>query len=252
MRLLRYYWQQSFSNGYYRVAAHVLFWCFLLFGTTRESVTIQVNLQQHIWVSFTGILLATFLFYPLVYGIFPLLQKRKFLSAAFCFVVYYIIAILLRTYHLSVLVNWHNLGHAWISGQDFRDNILHRQLTLYALFHHFFSSVAGMLNIISIPLLIKFTRYAYRSGAEVNRIEKEKTRLNLELLKSQLNPHLLFNTLNNLQSLIVHNEKERSVLLLDDLSSFLRFSLYETNHEFIPLHRTIPLFSFPKAATLKI
>jgi two-component system, LytTR family, sensor kinase len=241
MYLLQKYWQLSFSNRYYRVAAHLLFWLFLLFLATRESVTIKVNLHQHIWVSCTGIALGVFLFYPLVYGIIPLLQKRKYLLGFFCFIVYYLIAIVLRTYHISVFINWSNLKTAWVSGQDFWDNVLHRQLAPYTLVNHFFSSITGLLNIIFIPLIIKFIRYAYQFNVNINRVEKEKAKQRLDFLKAQLNPHLLFNTLNNLQSLIVHHENRRSVDLLSNLSSFLRFSLYEASNEFIILDKEVML-----------
>lgn len=170
-----------------------------------------------------------------------MLQKKKFLLAFFSFIVYYLFAIVLRTYHISLILSWYNLNTIWLSGQDFWDNILHQQLTPYSLMHLFFSSITGLLNIIFIPLIIKFIRYAYQFNANINRIEKEKAKLKLDFLKTQLNPHLLFNTLNNLQSLIVHNDKEKSVDLLGNLSSFLRFSLYETNNEFILLDKEVKL-----------
>jgi sensor histidine kinase YesM len=97
----------------------------------------------------------------------------------------------------------------------------------------FFSSITGLVTIIYIPLTLKFIRYAWQRQAQHARLEKEHVQLELNFLKAQLNPHLLFNSLNNLQSYIVHDEKERSVELLTRLASLLRFSLYECRGEFV-------------------
>ncbi|GAB3318575.1 sensor histidine kinase [Larkinella ripae] len=56
----------------------------------------------------------------------------------------------------------------------------------------------------------------------------------LALLKAQLNPHFLFNTLNNIDILIEH-DAPRASLYLNKLSDLLRFVLYETQADQIPL-----------------
>lgn len=61
--------------------------------------------------------------------------------------------------------------------------------------------------------------------------------LELDLLKSQVHPHFLFNTLNNLYRLVMDNEQAGQVVL--KLSGLLRFSLYETGSESISLAREI-------------
>jgi sensor histidine kinase YesM len=88
---------------------------------------------------------------------------------------------------------------------------------------------------------LKFLRYAYRKNVRQNQLEKEKTLLELNFLKAQINPHLLFNTLNNLQSFIIHGEKDRSVGLLTGLADLLRMSLYEYRDEYVTLSQEIKL-----------
>ena len=56
----------------------------------------------------------------------------------------------------------------------------------------------------------------------------------LALLKARINPHFLFNTLNNIDVLIEHNAQTAS-LYLNKLSALLRFVLYETQADQIPL-----------------
>jgi LytS/YehU family sensor histidine kinase len=64
----------------------------------------------------------------------------------------------------------------------------------------------------------------------------------LDLLKSQIHPHFLFNTLNNLYRLVMENEKAGEVVL--SLSELLRFTLYEYNKDFIPLKKEIKFLEY--------
>lgn len=65
-------------------------------------------------------------------------------------------------------------------------------------------------------------------------LERDKVTSQLELLKSQINPHFLFNTLNNIDVLIL-DEPKRASDYLKKLSEILRFMLYETNSDRVPL-----------------
>ena len=56
----------------------------------------------------------------------------------------------------------------------------------------------------------------------------------LNLLQSQLNPHFLFNTLNNLYGIAI-TQHQRIPSLLLKLSDLLRYSVYETGQAFVPL-----------------
>ena len=69
-------------------------------------------------------------------------------------------------------------------------------------------------------------------------LEKDKIISQLELLKSKLNPHFLFNTLNNIDVLI-QEEPNKASEYLKKLSVILRFMLYESNVDRIPLSKEI-------------
>ena len=60
----------------------------------------------------------------------------------------------------------------------------------------------------------------------------------LALIKAQLNPHFLFNTINNIDVLI-QKDAEKASLYLNKLSDMLRFLLYESKNEMIPLEKEI-------------
>jgi LytS/YehU family sensor histidine kinase len=73
---------------------------------------------------------------------------------------------------------------------------------------------------------------------EREKIEKEKVLTELSFLRSQINPHFLFNTLNNIYSLAEKgSDKTGGSILM--LSSLMRYMLYESNHGKIDLRKEI-------------
>lgn len=69
-------------------------------------------------------------------------------------------------------------------------------------------------------------------------LENEKLTAELAFLKSQINPHFLFNTLNNIYSLAYqHSEKTPAAIL--KLSEIMRYMLYESNEELVDLSKEI-------------
>lgn len=64
----------------------------------------------------------------------------------------------------------------------------------------------------------------------------------LDLLKSQLNPHFLFNTLNNMYGLAVMKSDKLPGLMLR-LSELLRYSIYECNEVYVPIKKEIDFIS---------
>jgi two-component system, LytTR family, sensor kinase len=69
-------------------------------------------------------------------------------------------------------------------------------------------------------------------------LDKQMLAVELDLLKSKLNPHFLFNTLNNIDSLIHQNPAGASEALIR-LSDIMRYLTYETTSELVELSREI-------------
>jgi two-component system LytT family sensor kinase len=68
--------------------------------------------------------------------------------------------------------------------------------------------------------------------------EKEKVNAELAFLKAQINPHFLFNTLNNIYAMaVIKNEK--TPFAIEMFSNLMRFVIYETQHDFVPLSKKI-------------
>ncbi|HVV53966.1 MAG TPA: histidine kinase [Mucilaginibacter sp.] len=75
-------------------------------------------------------------------------------------------------------------------------------------------------------VFIKLFKLWYIEQQQKHEVEREKLNAQLELLKAQLHPHFLFNTLNNLYSL-VYEKSDRAPKVLLRLSSLLSYILYD-------------------------
>ena len=93
-----------------------------------------------------------------------------------------------------------------------------------------------LFNVACIALALVI-RHLIRVGRINQQLEEEKAKnLEAELawLKSQINPHFLFNTLNNISSL-TQIDPDSAQEALAQLSDLLRYAMYETQKEKVPL-----------------
>ena len=96
----------------------------------------------------------------------------------------------------------------------------------------------SMALTIALSVAIRVTGNWHRIETEKKEIEKERTAAELKNLRSQLNPHFLFNTLNNIYSLIAVNP-DKAQYAVHSLSRLLRYVLYENNQNFVPLEKEL-------------
>ena len=93
-----------------------------------------------------------------------------------------------------------------------------------------------------VPLIFfSFVWVLYRyidKQAEVEQVKKEHTEMELKFLKSQINPHVLFNNLNTIYSYSIEKPNEVPELILM-LSDNLKHVLYESNAETISLEKEL-------------
>lgn len=93
-------------------------------------------------------------------------------------------------------------------------------------------------TVTVIPIGAKLAQAWYKSLMEAQELQRAKLEAELNFLKNQIQPHFLFNTLNNLYGLIVAKSDKAEFLLLK-LSEMLRYMLYQTNVETIDLSEEI-------------
>ncbi|MHA7057388.1 sensor histidine kinase [Aquimarina sp. M1] len=89
----------------------------------------------------------------------------------------------------------------------------------------------GMLFIVGI-------RWVSRQLKTIIKLKNEKSKTELLHLKSQVNPHFFFNTLNNLYGLVEEDSKKAQELILK-LSDMMRYSIYEGKKDIVTLEQEI-------------
>lgn len=92
------------------------------------------------------------------------------------------------------------------------------------------------LGVIGLAVAVRMTERWYRDEKKRDEMEKAATEAELVALKSQVNPHFLFNTLNNIYSLI-QIDQDKAQEAVHDLSGMLRYVLYDSEKPSVPLSK---------------
>lgn len=101
----------------------------------------------------------------------------------------------------------------------------------------FYILIANCYTLVAV-VAVKSVRDKVRSDRRNTLLEKEKTENELRFLKSQMNPHFLFNAINSIYVLI-KKDPEFAGLTLVKFADMLRYQLYECNTDEIPIEKEI-------------
>jgi LytS/YehU family sensor histidine kinase len=94
------------------------------------------------------------------------------------------------------------------------------------------------LSIVLFVSLLRFAADWLDLQTTRKEIEKEKLTAELNFLKSQVNPHFLFNTLNNLYYL-AYSKSENTTEVIEKLSQMMRYMIYDSNYPQVQLNKEI-------------
>lgn len=114
-------------------------------------------------------------------------------------------------------------------------------LSMYIEEEEFFIGMGGItvffLFVIQAPVQLFFFRRLARNNEELFAIKKElgQTEANVDFLRSQINPHFLFNALNTVYGMAIHEKAEQTSEAIEKLGSMMRFMLQENVKEKIAL-----------------
>ncbi|MCW5920855.1 MAG: histidine kinase [Saprospiraceae bacterium] len=92
--------------------------------------------------------------------------------------------------------------------------------------------------IVGVYVMFYFVRAWYEEQRISASLKKDKAEAELELLKSQVQPHFIFNTLNNIYSLAQHGNPKTPDLIYR-LSAFLSYSLYDSRQNTISVQQEL-------------
>lgn len=215
---------------------HIIFWGFLFYlwavavydsvSKATDTLFFSPKGVQFVFI----VIIHTVAVWFCLYFLLPkyLYKKKLYEFVVYCFLWTLLVSILLvGSYFLSseiigMPIDYYN----YFSGN--------RSLTNFFTTQALPSSAGGIL----LGLSIKLTKNNIQNQRRQELLEKEKLQAELQFLKHQFNPHFLFNTINSIFFLI-KKEPERASKSLAKFSELLRYQLYESNVDFIPLSKEV-------------
>ena len=209
------------QSKFFTIAIHLLVWLgFFLFpfiDDNRQHVSNYFIIRN----AFLLLLLASFYYLNSLALIPRLLLPGKRRS--------YILIILAIILTISMV----NLLFASII-----DGLIPHEMHHPSFSRRLFYPVFPSLFVFAISTAIKITNEWFRNEKQKKEMETEKLNSELAFLKSQVNPHFLFNILNNICSLArkKSDETENSII---KLSQIMRYMLYESKDEKVALEKEI-------------
>ena len=98
--------------------------------------------------------------------------------------------------------------------------------------------VTTNLFIVIFLGMIRFAVDWFEFEARQKTVENERLTAELNFLKAQINPHFLFNTLNNLYYL-AYTQSSNTTEIIAKLSQMMRYMIYDSNYPLVPLTKEI-------------
>jgi two-component system LytT family sensor kinase len=206
-----------------REVYHTLFWSGLLLLLTIVEWESKSS-NQDFFFTFSNELVNVFFYAIIVYFntsyLIPnYLTKNKFLT--------YCGLLLLATFMLTPLKMI--VFYFKFEDQPSAQNSLIRNQNWYFVFMFLFGASSTVVKIITDWV---------RAVREKQELETRTMQTELRFLKSQINPHFLFNTLNSLYALTL-KKSEKAPEIVIKLSEMMRYMLYECNEKQVPLSNEV-------------
>jgi len=240
---------EKFHTRRNRILLHSLMWigfAILLFLSYR--IAYHLNYFNSFILTLRMAVVNMTVFYSFFYVVLSGIFKRSVGTAIFLIIIafpVFIIIWLLITYSFSLI--YHSLGFEILNGEL-------KGAIKGSAGQTFFEAIAvnrmisQAIIIISILAPFFFVKILFEISRLYNRtlnIQKQKAALEIQniniekdFLKAQLNPHFLFNTLNNLYSLSLKKDDLVPEVILN-LSDTMSYTLYESNTEKVALYKEL-------------
>lgn len=93
------------------------------------------------------------------------------------------------------------------------------------------SSSSSLIFYLAVAICYGFIKMWHKNEQDKAQLELVKNQAELSLLRLQLQPHFLFNTMNNLLAMVNQSDNPKLAQSIDKLSALLRYVVYETQNE---------------------
>jgi sensor histidine kinase YesM len=231
----------------HRVARHVSFWIFwwifqgflYSFIVAKGGNGYAERLLTSMAESLVYLIPHIFLSYLLIYFVIPrFLLKQKYLQTVAWVSVLFFVTAALSTLVSVTLIYW---VRTYILNQPYSANSQHYGPGL-SIFLGLLAGFRGAITIGGISAAIKLMKHWYVKEQRNLMLQKENMEAQLEVLKAQIHPHFLFNTLNNIYSHTRNSSPVASKMLME-LSDMLRYILYEGNRQQVALSKELKMIT---------
>ncbi|MFD2787689.1 sensor histidine kinase [Hymenobacter rubripertinctus] len=191
----------------------------------RQSVPVPPVPEDHFWSrALTTDVLDSGLFY-LNWLLMPRLFRRGWLGAYLAVLVVGLAAFCALRIGMS-----YGFDEVKVQGQS-------QPLRYYVwVLQPYYLLLGGQILLLSF--FLRLAGDYLREREQRHELEQQHLRTELALLKTQLHPHFLFNTLNNIYSLTLHASPQAPEAVLR-LAELMRYQLYESTDDLVPLAREI-------------
>ncbi|SDB29857.1 Histidine kinase [Flavobacteriaceae bacterium MAR_2010_188] len=232
------------DKKWYRLGRHLVFWLFWggYFTFTRylnPVVYMAMGKFPDFWKTivetFFFLFPQTFIVYPALYFILPqFVFKQKYVRAVFWFILFYFVALLIHAIVL-IYIPWDKLN--WISTAQL---FLTTSTFPQKLFMAYLGSIQGSLTALALASSFKMFKHYYQKSLRNQQLQKENSEAQLRLLMAQVQPHFMFNTLNNIYSQ-AQEESPKSAKMILELSYILRYILDEGKKNWVSLENELQM-----------
>lgn len=103
---------------------------------------------------------------------------------------------------------------------------------------HYTVVLFSFVAVLIVSSLFKVSTVYYKNLQLQQQLENQQLEAELKFLKAQVNPHFLFNTLNNIYTLS-YMKSEKATLMIMKLSELMRYMLYDSNQPKVDLQKEI-------------
>ena len=217
---------QSFINRNRVVLLHISFWCvhlsFFLYQVLSHQRGADIDWETVVRVVGVQLLFALLIGYLNYFILLPaFLKDKKVGKYLFQFVVTFAVLITIRVAMGRYLLDGFTGGTGFM------------YTTRYVI-----QVVTTNLFIVIFLGMIRFAVDWFEFEARQKNVENERLIAELNFLKAQINPHFLFNTLNNLYYL-AYTQSAKTTEVIAKLSQMMRYMIYDSNYPLVPLSKEI-------------
>ena len=232
----------------YRIRRHLLFWgcvTFYLFLSKFLNPAKLLATGGHLDNPFTSYAETLLIFmsqvvlvYPLLYFILPrYLFRGKYIKAALWILALLILAISVSAVFM-IYIPWYRKGD-WSLSQS---KMFYGISPLRKFGIACMAGVIGSLTWSALAVCFKMSKHYYLKNLRNQQLQKENMESQLQLLKAQVHPNFLFNTLNNIYSQSKLESPKGSKMIMG-LSDILRYILYEGQKPLVPLKQELQMIT---------